>query len=118
MCNMRLVEGRHQSTIIIINIIIIKLHVDCATCKDENVPGREGFGFPVTVEPGNTSDDEHDHREDSDHCDRFNIHDDDDKSITHNMTLAEISFGSSVNHRDHCDHRDNSDNRFDIHDSH
>ena len=79
---MRLVEGRHQSTIIIINIIIIKLHVDRATCKDENVAGREGFGFPVTVEPGNTSDDEHDHRDKSG---RFNIHDDNEKSIAHNL---------------------------------
>ena len=69
----------------IIFIIVLQLHVDCAACKDENVASREGFGFPVTVEPGNTGDDEHYHREDSDHCDRFNIHDDDEKSITHNL---------------------------------
>ena len=42
----------------IIFIIVLQLHVDCAACKDENVASREGFGFPVTVEPGNTSDDE------------------------------------------------------------
>ena len=67
---------------VIIFIIVLQLHVDRATCKDENVASREGFGFPVTVEPGNTSDDEHDHRDKSG---RFNIHDDDEKSITHNL---------------------------------